>query len=94
MSEQKKLPLRIKELEQENKKLKRQLSQYKKYVAKSTELIIDNYESYNKSEDIVEHKKDKISICTNCGKGNLKKIKILDFIFEICGICNFRKKIK
>lgn len=88
----KKLVHRISVLEKQNAKLKKQLSQYRKYVDKSAGIILDNYEMYQELEMEEDSKKNKK--CDECGKGDVKKIKILDFSFEICGICNHRKKIK
>lgn len=90
--ESKKLLHRISVLEKQNSKLKKQLIQYRKYVDKSAGIILDNYEMYQELEMEEENKKTKK--CDECGKGDVKKIKILDFSFEICGICNSRKKIK
>jgi hypothetical protein len=90
--ESKKLLHRISVLEKQNSKLKKQLIQYRKYVDKSAGIILDNYEMYQELE--MEEENKKIKKCDNCGKGDLKKIKILDFSFEICGLCNYRKKIK
>lgn len=88
----KKLLHRISFLEKQNAKLKKQLSRYRKYVDKSADLILENYEMCQELE--VDGEKHKIKKCDNCGKGDTKKIKILDFSFEICPICNHKKKIK
>jgi hypothetical protein len=88
----KRLLHRISVLEKQNVKLKKQISQYRKYVDKSAGIILENYEMCQEME--VSEEKQKIKKCSNCGKGDLKKIKILDFSFEVCLLCNDRKKIK
>ena len=37
---------------------------------------------------------NKIKICDNCGKGEVKRLKILNISFEICQLCQNRKKVK
>jgi formylmethanofuran dehydrogenase subunit E len=88
----KKLLHRISVLENQNAKLKKQLSQYKKYVNRSADIILNNYEIYQEIE--VTEKSEKVKKCDECGKGDVKKLKILNFNFEICPICQYRKKIK
>ena len=41
-----------------------------------------------------KEKNEKIKICESCGKGETKKIKILNINFEICQLCQNRKKVK
>jgi rubrerythrin len=88
----KKLLSRVADLEKENKKLRRDLSRYKKYTSKSVDLILDQYDRSN--EACLIEKREKIIICEHCGKGETNRVKILDFRFDVCPICNHRKKIK
>ena len=90
--DKKKLLSKITVLERENKKLKKQLSKYKKYVSKSANIVLDSYEKCQESE--LFDKTVKVKLCSNCGKGSVQNIKILDFSFEICEICGCRRKIK
>lgn len=91
----KKLLHRISVLENQNSKLKKQLSQYKKYLNKSADIILNNYEIYQEIEVTEKlEKSEKVKKCEECGKGDVKKLKILNFNFEVCPICQHRKKIK
>lgn len=88
----KKLLSRIEVLEKQNNKLKKELSKHKKYVSKAADLIMDNYDTCQNTEFV--EKNEKITFCETCGKGELKTVKILNFSFAICPICQFKKKIK
>lgn len=92
MHNSKKLHERIFTLERQNKQLRQKLSKYKRYVSKSENIIMDNYDRFVKKDCLVE-KYAKYSLCDECGKGELNKIKILDFSFVVCPICKYRKKI-
>ena len=93
MQNLKSLQTRVNTLEKENKKLKKQVSQYKKYVTKSANIILDNYENSIENHCLVEQRV-KTKVCEECGKGDLKEVQILDLSFEICQLCKYRKKIK
>jgi len=93
---------RYKKLEQENEKLKREVSKLRKLVNSS---CVDYLEE--REEKVKEKRQRGIDvepvepICENCGKTEFKKIsfKRIDGEFEIkvCGICSHRgtlKKIK
>ncbi len=88
----KKLLNRIEDLEKQNSKLKKELSRSKKYVSKAADLIIDNYELCQ-TEEYFE-KQAKLKVCDECGKGSVKIMKVLNLSFELCPICQHRKKIK
>jgi predicted RNase H-like nuclease (RuvC/YqgF family) len=86
-----KLRNRVENLERENRNLRKKISQYKKLVSRSADILLDNFEN-NKDLEIV--KKEKIKFCSSCGKGEIKEIKFLDIVFEVCQLCKERKKIK
>lgn len=88
----KKLLSRIEALEKHNTKLKKELSKHKKYVSKAADMIMDNYDKCQNEE--YYEKTEKVKYCDECGKGELKLIKVLGFSFEICTLCQIRKKIK
>lgn len=92
--ETKKLINRISFLEKQNAKLKKEVAKQKRYVNKATDIILDNYDAYShKDDDGVDTRKKK-RYCDECGKGELRQISILNLIFDICGLCGFKKKIK
>lgn len=93
MADTKKLLSRIADLESENKKLKRQVSKYKKYTNQSVDLFLDQYVNKDDKDEHIE-KREKPIICDECGKGETNRVKILEFKFDVCPICGFRKKIK
>jgi predicted RNase H-like nuclease (RuvC/YqgF family) len=88
----KKLLNRIEALEKQNSKLKKELSKQKKYVSKATDLIIDNYDKCDNTD--YYEKVEKAKFCEECGKGEVKTIKVLNFSFDVCPVCQYKKKIK
>jgi ribosomal protein S17E len=92
--ESKKLLNRIASLEKQNSKLKKELSKHKKYVSKAADLLMDRYESSEDIDSDYEEKPSKQKFCENCGKGDIKIVKVLNFTFDICTLCQYRKKTK
>ena len=86
-----KLLNRIESLERENRNIRKKMSQYKRLVSKSANILLANFEN-KKDEDVVVHKDDKL--CDDCGRGYIKKVKILDLTFEICQFCGTKNKKK
>jgi len=79
---------RIENLERENRNLKKRVGQYRKLVLKSADILLD------KSEDLAKPvKKYKIKKCEQCGKGDVREVNILEFYFEICQLCKYKKKL-
>ena len=81
----------IRELEKENRKLKKEL----KYHTKREELYENNREEIH---EVLENKKEikvkKLKRCDDCSKGFLEEIEIMNKVFGTCNICGFRKKLK
>lgn len=90
---------RYKKLEQENEKLKREVSKLRKLVNSN---CIDYLEE--REEKISEGRKSGIKIdpiepiCENCGKNEFKKIAFTrpdgDFEIKVCTICSHRGPLK
>lgn len=84
---------KVRELEKENRALKRQL----KFIEKK-EHIFDGNEGQDEevigdSEDTFPDLKSKIP-CDSCGKGFLMEYEIMGKVIGTCGICGHREKIK
>lgn len=82
----------IRELQKENRQLKKELRQYIKRE--------DLYEN-NKDEihEVIEKQKkteesSKRIKCQSCGKGYLDVVEIMNRVFGTCVICGDRKKLK
>lgn len=83
---------RVRELEKENRALKRQL----KFIEKKEHIFDENdqdEEVVTDSEDTYPELKSKIP-CNDCGKGFLIEYEIMGKIIGTCGICNHRERIK
>lgn len=82
-----------KELEKENRELKRQL----KYHEKRQHIVDENKEDLqeylHEKETKTKEKKQKI-VCPNCSKGELKLFDMLDKLYGECNVCDFRRRIK
>lgn len=68
----------IRKLKSENRNLRKRLKQLERYPN-------NNYE---KEERI----KEKVSICNNCGKGELKEIIVVGRKIVKCELCDYRSK--
>lgn len=77
---------RIRELEAENRSLKKLIKQYEKYEKNDNaeEIVKDNEDTFPK----------KPSKCVSCGKGNMKEFEIMGRVFATCSTCGERKKLK
>jgi hypothetical protein len=84
----------LRSLEQENKKLRKELAKYRKYSNKFADLVFESWEENNNSKSENEDEPKKIKLCENCGKGELRNIAILGLNFTVCQLCKNRKKIE
>lgn len=94
-SELKLLRERIRDLEKENRTLKRRLRQYEK----RNDLYEDNREEIQEiiSRDLEENKIEfvkKLTPCDACGKGEYEEFEILSKVFGTCNTCGDRKKLR
>lgn len=94
MKDKKDLLSTLRSLEQENKKLRKELAKYRKYSNKFADLVLESWEENNNLKDEVENSSPKIKSCDNCGKGELRNIAILGINFSVCQLCKNRKKIE
>lgn len=39
-------------------------------------------------------KREKANTCKECGKGQLSEMEFVGRVFEVCDVCDFRRKIK
>lgn len=49
------------------------------------------------NEDIIEEVREvkkKANICKECARGQLSELEIVGRVFEVCNVCDFRRKIK
>jgi len=84
----------IRELQKENRALKKQLKQYEKYEHKDLiELGQDDKDVAKDSEDTFVDLKKKVS-CGDCGKGYFEEYELMGKIYGTCNICGFRKRLK
>jgi|SRR6478609_9719592 len=88
-SELKFLKQKIRDLEQENKRLKRQMAQVEKYKHISEPESKEEVEEYHESAVV-----KKGIPCDACGKGFYKEFEIMDKCFGTCNICEDRKRLK
>lgn len=65
----------------EIKRLKQQIRRLEK------DLMLNVYEK----EEIVEI--DEIHRCSECAKGELRQIELVGRLFEVCNLCNYRKRL-
>ena len=85
LKKEKSLLKQIDSLSQENKCLKRQVKKLRGVVDKvSLPLEKDSY------EEEIEFEENNKCICG----GELKKVQIFKYLFEICQVCKLRKRIK
>ena len=83
----------IRELEKENRQLKRRLTKYEKNKHLYNNVIQDYEEMLVAHVDTDDIKTEKRKECPDCGKGHLDEYAILDKIFGTCDVCGFRKKL-
>lgn len=76
------------ELEKENRSLRKELRRYEKYEqhGQDTEVSGD-------SEDTMEIK-PKLTKCEDCGKGYYKEFEIMNKVYGTCGTCEHRKRLR
>jgi hypothetical protein len=91
MDNKKDLVNQIRKQEAEIKKLKRELSKYRKYSNKFADIVIDSWN--DDSDDRAEKNNNKIIFCESCGKGETSSVSFLGINFVVCQLCKFRKKI-
>lgn len=72
----------LRSLKSENKSLRQRLKQLEKREHFFENPIIEKEEPIKKLE-----------ICTSCGKGNLKYVDLGRVIYQVCPVCDDRKKI-
>lgn len=94
MKDKKDLLSTLRSLEQENKKLRKELAKYRKYSNKFADLVLESWEENNISNDEKENTSQKVKNCENCGKGELRNIAVLGINFSVCQLCKTRKKIE
>ena len=78
----------IRDLQKENRRLKRQVKQTEKYAH-----IPEETTSQEVEEVEIEVIKNKLE-CLECGKGHYEEFEIMDRIYGTCNICEDRKRIK
>lgn len=77
----------LRELQKENRNLKKRIRQLEKSEHLYEDVILGD-------RDAAMEEAVKEDTCSSCGKGKLKIINVLDkYIFEECSICEHRKKI-
>jgi restriction endonuclease S subunit len=94
MKDKKDLLSSLRSLEQENKKLRKELAKYRKYSNKFADLVFESWEENNNPKVESEENSKKIKNCENCGKGELRNIAILGINFTVCQLCKSRKKLE
>lgn len=83
----------IRELESENKSLKRRLRQYEK----RENLYENNKEEIEEvltSKALEETNPSKLKKCDDCGKGAYEEFEIMEKVFGTCNVCGHRKKLR
>lgn len=80
---------KIRELEKENRQLRRELQYHKKNEHIFNDKEKDEVEP--EEETVIETKRIK---CTSCGKGTYDEFEIMDKVFGTCNVCGERKKLK
>lgn len=84
----------IRELQKENKQLKRQLTHHEKRKHRHDEVINDYEELLTQYVPIEETSSKRKSKCSECGKGDLEEFEILNKVYGTCNSCGLRKRIK
>lgn len=82
----------IRELQKENRALKKQLKQYEKYEHKDL-IGQDDKDVPGDSEDTFVDLKKKIP-CNSCGKGYYNEYELMGRVYGTCNICDDRKRLK
>lgn len=83
---------RIRELEKENRALKRQLREIEKKEhifdenSQDDEIATDSEDTYPAAR--------RLSQCGDCGKGLIEEYEIMGKVIGTCNICGFRKRLK
>lgn len=84
----------IRELEKENKQLKKTLSYYEKRKHIYNDVLQDYEEMLVQHVPIEEVKNSKINHCEDCFKGTIEEFEIMGKVIGTCNNCGFRKRIK
>lgn len=74
----------IREQRSEIKRLKQRIKQLEKFE--------HNYNNPKEPDD--EEPIEKLPKCERCGKGFLKELELVNRIFEVCSLCDYRSKSK
>lgn len=80
----------IRELEAENKSLRRRL----KNLEKKEHIFDDNKDNEEPTELPIGEQNNKQLRCTSCGKGSLEIFEVMGRVFSTCPICGNRVKLK
>lgn len=73
----------IRELKSENRNLKKRI--------KKLERSEHNYNTPREKEEVIDD--SMLNQCNECGKGFLKEIELVGRLFEVCSLCDHRKKL-
>lgn len=79
----------IRDLQKENRSLRKELAYHKKHQHQYEESLEETEEEKLEIDTI----KNGVT-CDNCGKGILKEFEIMGKIFGTCPVCDHRKKLK
>jgi len=79
----------VRELQKENRALKKQLRQYEKFeLSQDEEIITDTEDTY------VELKKLTKCLSDSCGKGIYVEMELMNKVFGTCNVCGDRRRLK
>ena len=88
-SELKLLRERIRDLEKEVRRLKKENSYHKKHQ----HMFEESQEDDSTEQPEIEVIPHALPDCPDCGKGILRKFEIVGRVFLTCEICDYRKKV-
>lgn len=81
----------VKELQSENRSLKKELRRYEKYQSRSQDEEIKNDSDDTMTDTEFKLKKD----CDSCGKGKvIETLQILDKHYGTCNLCGYHERLK
>lgn len=84
----------IRELQKENKQLKKQLGHHEKRKHIYNDVISDYEEMLIQHVPVDEIKTNKKITCEDCSKGNYDEFEIMGKVIGTCNNCGFRKRLK